>query len=277
MANDDSRYVGSFFTSYTNTRMKLHRHCVPLDNNVERISKVYGYPVEQVQDIFKVLEEDLQSYAMRLTDQYFRQLDVLSGKTATLVFIGDQLTSEYLSYYNILCRVFRPYPGIRMAMAGNTGDTANQAVQYLYSLAVSQAPQVTSLLIGTNDTYESKDCYRKTVSSRKEYRANLNHLVKVMRHHGSKILLNTLPPVNTDVANCAYAHMNWNCSNLVIEDFNDVIRNVASENHSVLNDVYAAFRSFTGPITLANNGVFLTGEAQCFLAETILKQLLVML
>ena len=32
MAKEDARYTGSFFNSYTNTRMKLYRHCVPLDN-----------------------------------------------------------------------------------------------------------------------------------------------------------------------------------------------------------------------------------------------------
>ena len=275
MANDDSRYVGSFFTSYTNTRMKLHRHCVPLNDDPVKISKVYGYPLEQVQEIFRDLDHDLDSFTKQLAAKFASQLEEkLRGKTAVLAFIGDQLTSEYLSYYQMLKKLLQDYPGIKFVLAGNTGDTANQSVQYLYSLAVSQSPNVTSLLIGTNDIYESNDPFHKTVSSCQEYRANLNHLVKVLRHHGSKILLNTLPPVNEEVANKAYAHMNWNCRNDVINDFNNAIRSVATENHSKLNDVAAEFKKFEGPINLPDNGVMLTGQAQCFLAETILAQLL---
>ena len=47
MAKEDARYTGSFFNSYTNTRMKLYRHCVPLDNDAEKIAEIYDRKPER--------------------------------------------------------------------------------------------------------------------------------------------------------------------------------------------------------------------------------------
>lgn len=275
MAKDDARYTGSFFNSYTNTRMKLHRHCVPLDDDAEKISRVYGYPRQQVEQIFHQLKQDLQAASEKMTAEFQSGLDEKLGSLAgSLVFIGDQLTSEYLSYYNILRAIFSKYGGIKMSIAGNTGDTSNQSLQYIYGLAVSQRPLVTSIFIGTNDVFYSKDAYKKTISSRSEFRDNVDYLTKVMLHNGSKVILNTLPPVDENAASKAYAHMNWGVDNEEIKRRNEIIRDIAKTNRCTLNDIEAGFTSFDGRVNLQDNGVLLTKEAQLFIARQFLPVLL---
>lgn len=275
---EDSRYVGAFFNSYTNTRMKLHRHCVPLDDDPEKIAKVYGYQLEEVTRIFVSLEKERRAAVAALREKYGQALDTaLTGRDAVFVFIGDQFTSEYLSYYNLLRVLFAPYEGIRVAIAGNTGDTSNQAIQYVYSLAVSQSPTITSIFLGTNDSYCSRDPFQKTVASVEEYQANLDSLVKVMRHNGSKVILNTLPPVEEDTAREAYRHMNWACTNQLLDRYSEAVRTLARENRCVLNDLALRFKSFPGRINLESDGVLLTGEAQRYVAECFLDVLLPML
>lgn len=278
MANDDSRYVGAFFNSYTNTRMKLHRHCVPLEDDREKIARVYGYSQEEVDAIFTELEQDLDEAAGTIREKFGRRLDEkLKGREANFVFIGDQLTSEYLSYYNIIRKAIAPYEGIGVSIAGNTGDTSNQSVQYIYGLAVSKEPLVTSILIGTNDIYKSGDVYGKAVSSREEYRQNVDYLVKVMLHNGSKVIVNTLPPVNEAEAEAAYAHMNWRIENEEIDARNEALREIARDNRCGLNDVAVQLASFEQPVNLPGNGVLLTSEAQLYMAETYLDTLLAMI
>jgi len=278
MAKDDVRYQGTFFTSYTNTRMKLARHCVPLDDDPAKIALVYGYDLAEVENIFGQLACRRQAIVDALRAKFGQALDEkLAGKPQSIVFIGDQLSSEYLGCFHLVKCLLNPYPQVSVSMAGNTGDTSNQSLQYIYSLAVSQRPTITAFLIGTNDAYRTKDAYRKTVASPQEYRSNLDCLVKVMRHYGSKVLLNTLPPFDSAAAEKAYAHMNWECSNEVLDEFNDIIRNTAQQNDCKLNDVAQHFKTFEQRITLPDDGVLLTAEAQQFLTEHLLYCLLEML
>ena len=272
---DDARYTGSFFTSYTNTRMKLHRHCVPLDDNPSKIAEIYGYDEHEVSRIFAELEEDLQRAADELREAFGSELsEKLAGRRMNLVFIGDQLTSEYLSYYNILKRALKDYPDVELSIAGNTGDTSNQSVQYIYGLAVSQAPVVTSIFIGSNDAFRSNDMYRKTVASREEFGDNVDYLTKVMLHNGSKVILNTLPPVDEEAVKQAYAHMNLTIENEELAVRNQLILEIAEKNHCAVNDIAACLEKFDGKVQLPENGMLLTKEAQLAIAKQFTSVLL---
>lgn len=278
MAKDDARYTGSFFNSYTNTRMKLHRHCVPLDNDAEKIAEIYGYPLEEVKKIFSEMNQVLQNEADILKEEFGTEIsEKLGNRAAGFVFIGDQMTSEYLSYYNILRQLFAEFPEIKLSVAGNTGDTSNQSLQYIYGLAVSQEPMVTSILIGTNDAFCSRDAFGKTVSSRDEFRDNVDYLTKVMLHNGSRVILNTLPPVEQSAAELAYAHMNWTISNEEIEMRNRLICQIAEKNGCALNDIAAVLREMKEPVVLQGNGVLLTEKAQLAVARSFIKALLAQL
>ncbi len=275
MAKDDARYTGSFFNSYTNTRMKLHRHCVPLDDDPEKIAKVYGYSRALVDGIFAELERDLDEAAEQIVDAFEPRISGrLSNYTGSFVFIGDQLTSEYLSYYNMIRTVLSRCEGVSVSVAGNTGDTSNQSLQYIYSLAVSKQPRVTSILIGSNDIFYGRDAYHKTISSRREFHDNVDYLTKVMLHNGSKVILHTLPPVNEEILTKAYAHMNWGADNEEIQERNEIIRQIAKENHCALNDIADSLHHFNGAVNLPGNGVLLTKEAQLHIAEQFLTVLL---
>ena len=275
MAKDDARYTGDFFTSYTNTRMKLHRHCVPLNNEPDKIAEVYGYPRESVDRIFRELETDLEQGAEYIEQRFAEQIrEKLTPLAMPLVFIGDQLTSEYLSYCNILRKALSGCPGISLHVAGNSGDTSNQSLQYVYNLAVAMEPKVTSILVGINDVFCSRDAYHKTVSSRKEYQDNIDYLTKVMLHNGSRVILNTLPGVQEEEAEAAYAHMNWTISNAEIRRRNEDIREIARRNHCALNDLEKSLAEFDKPVNLEKNGVLLTKEAQLYIAENFMEILL---
>lgn len=275
MAKDDARYTGSFFNSYTNTRMKLHRHCVPLDDDPGKIAEIYGYPRNKVDEIFSELNGDLAAATDSIMKEFQPRLDEkLTGLTASFVFIGDQLTSEYLSYYNIVKAAFKKYPEIEVSVAGNTGDTSNQSLQYIYGLAVSKEPMVTSILIGSNDVFRSRDAYGKTVSSRQEYGDNVDYLTKVMLHNGSKVILQTLPPVDEEAVSKAYLHMNWTVDNEEIDARNEIIREIAKTNRCALNDIAEKLRTFDGTINLPDNGFLLTKEAQRYIASQFLNILL---
>ncbi|WP_338546804.1 hypothetical protein V1225_13315 [Emergencia sp. JLR.KK010] len=278
MAKEDARYTGSFFNSYTNTRMKLYRHCVPLDNDAEKIAEIYGYSLEEVERIFSEMDRILQDEVELLKEEFGEKLyEKLKNRPASFVFIGDQMTSECLSYYNILKRLFAEFPEIKLSIAGNTGDTSNQSLQYIYGLAVSQEPTVTSILIGTNDAFCGKDAFVKTISSREEFRDNVDYLTKVMLHTGSKVVLNTLPPVEQKAAEHAYAHMNWTISNDEIEIRNRLIYQIAEKNQCALNDIAAVLREIEKPVVLDGNGVLLTEKAQFAIARGFIKVLLAQL
>ena len=272
MAKDDARYTGNFFNSYTNTRMKLHRHCVPLDDNPAKIAAVYGYARCEVNEIFAELERDLELAAAEVKKEFGNQIvNKMGNLKGNLVFVGDQITSEYLSYFNIIKRVLADFKEVSVSIAGNTGDTSNQSLQYIYGLAVSQRPIITSLFIGTNDAFCSRDAYKKTVSSREEYHDNIDYLTKVMIHNGSKVIINALPPVEQHAAENAYKHMNWTIENEEIKARNEILRQIAKSNHCIFNDIPESLNDLKMPVHLEGNGVLLSKEAQLHIAKCFMR------
>ncbi len=60
MTQNKDRYSGDFFNSYAVTRMNLYKHTVPIENDKKKISHIYGYPMEKVNEVFRQLDEELQ-------------------------------------------------------------------------------------------------------------------------------------------------------------------------------------------------------------------------
>jgi lysophospholipase L1-like esterase len=278
MTQGNARYEGQFFTSYTNTRMKLYKHEVPMENDRDKISRIYGYPREKVDEVFRQLDEELQPCIDYIHKKYKRDMGAkLSNLEATFAFIGDQFSSEYQSFFNILRKAFEPYAGIKMVCAAATGETTNQAIQFIYDLVVSHSPMITSVLIGTNDMQKNNDSYSKPVCSPEEYRGNMDYIAKVLRHHRSKVIFNTLPPFNAAAAAEAYAHLNWIYCDDIRDEYNRIIREVAGQNGCTLNDMAEEFKNVDGPINLSRDGLNLSCQAQCCFADHLLGVLLGML
>ena len=53
------RYQGDFFDVYTITRMKLYKHELPIENDKEKISRLYGYSFQETESVFELLDKEL--------------------------------------------------------------------------------------------------------------------------------------------------------------------------------------------------------------------------
>ncbi|GAA0076085.1 hypothetical protein UT300005_04630 [Clostridium sp. CTA-5] len=278
MTKNKDRYSGHFFNSYVITRMNLYKHTVPMENDKKKISRVYGYPMEKVNEVFRQLDEELQLSVNFINKKYKSEMDEkLSKLEATFVFIGDQFVSEYQSFFNVLRKVFEPYTKIKMVCAAATGDNSNQTIQHIYDLVVSEKPMITSVLIGINDMHQNNDIYSKPVCSPDEYRGNIDYMAKVLRHYKSKIIFNTLPPFDNVIVEKSFVHMNWTYNVDIWDEYNNIIREVAEQNGCTLNDMAEKFNKFDGLINIPNDGLNLTYQAQCFFADKFLEVMLKML
>ncbi|QHI73390.1 SGNH/GDSL hydrolase family protein [Aminipila terrae] len=265
------RYQGSFFNAYTITRMKLYKHELPIENDKEKISRLYGYDKQKTDLVFEMLDKEMAQSLQVLKSQCQKNLDLCGKKIkGNIFFIGDQLTCDYLGYFQILQHAFSDYSDIHLHSCAVHGITTNQIIPFVHDNILSHSPVVVCILIGTNDCLRiSNDRYHKNVCSPEEFKKNLEYLILLFNHYGSKIILNTLPPVNESLVKKHYSPDKLIADKNDWKLYNQIIANAAKTHGCMLNRPDCTFS--LNDITENGDGILLTSEAQCVLAGQILN------
>lgn len=91
----------------------------------------------------------------------------------------------------------------------------------------------------------------------------------LLKHYGSKIILNTLPPINESLINKYYSSYGLTAYKKDWDLYNQIIVNIAKTHGCMLNrpDYVLSVKD----VIADGNGINLKKEAQCIIAEQILK------
>ncbi|GAA0076086.1 hypothetical protein UT300005_04640 [Clostridium sp. CTA-5] len=268
-----------YSNEYMDIRFKAYQGGIPsIENNREMIAYAFGYPIEDVDTIYKELDRELQSSVDYINTKYKKEMDdKLKNLEFTFAFIGCSFVSDYQSFFNVVRRVLAPYSGIKLIDASVTGDTTPQTISNIYNRVLRYKPQITAVFIGINDMRQNNDVYSKPNVSQEEYHKNMNYIAKILRHKGSRIIFNTLSGYDTERMEIAVAEKRWTYNVEFDDAYNKIIREVALENGCILNDMDKKFKEFDGPMNIPNNGLHLTYQAQSFFADKFMETFLGML
>lgn len=265
------RYEGSFFNAYTITRMKLYKHELPIENDKEKISYLYGYSARKTNFVFEFLNKELEESLQLLKRKCYCKIEeCVRNLKGNIIFVGDQLTCDYLGYFEILKHAFANCKDIHLQSCAVYGTTTNQVIPFVHDNILSRNPVIVCILIGTNDFLRvDSGRYCKNICSSAEFKKNLEYLIMILKHYGSKVILNTLPPVNEALVKEHYNLDKLTANKKDWKLYNQIIIDTAKKHDCILNRPDCTLS--INDIMEDGDGILLTKEAQCILAEQILN------
>lgn len=257
-----------------NFKFKLHKSNIGIglgDAEYDRLAVAYGVSLEDVMREVKISEDSNGREAQLLLEAFPNAADCLDGRRIT--FMGDSITSDRCSYFNIIRRALMDCPGIQLQ---DCSISAYKLVDVItnYSPAVTDfRPDIVHVLIGVNDIRRSRSPHGGILISAGEFERQLHYLIYEMREIGAKMILSTLSPIDYQKAE-TFASVN---SVFLEEDrlvCNDIIRNTARKMDCIVNDMEEAYRKYAPCDITADDGLHLNLIGQRLLAHRVLDALI---
>ncbi|QHI73391.1 SGNH/GDSL hydrolase family protein [Aminipila terrae] len=246
-----------------------------MENDAAKICCAFNFEPETVRCVLEELDKELQPHIEYLNQKYGDMIrEKFRKKQLTICCLGDSFVSDYQSFFQMLRVLLKPYPNIKLIDAAVTSETSTQLITHIHKRAIVYKPDITFVLIGTNDMRQNNDIYAQPYVRLSEYRENLDFMSLLLHQCGSKVVLNTLPPYDTVRMEHSVSEKRWTYKLYIDKEYNDVIRDIALKHQFYLNDIAEHFKIFHEQINIPNNGLHLTASAHCYFADKLLDLLL---
>lgn len=243
------------------------------DSDTARIAQVFNCPHELVDEVtMKYRLNNVKQAEIILRDS--NSLDAIDKDSKkTIAFIGDSITSDRESYFNIIKLVFKNFKNIEFIDAAVSGDRTANALTNLHERVLKHKPQIASIMLGTNDLRKTNDNTGICATSIGEYERNLRHIIERLMQDEISIIINTLPPMDNNSFDYSYGedYKKYDSTNLI--QYNDVIRKLSSEYHLILNNLSEVYSKYTAKEILLEDGIHLNTLAQRQVAAHLFRKL----
>ncbi len=185
-----------------------------------------------------------------------------------IIMLGDSITEGedpdgYVNLTRMMLEQLYPDQSIYVANAGKGGNTCIDMLERLERDVLRFKPDWVTISVGVNDVSKA------TAEPLREpgatglpvamFRAKVEELIHRIKDNGSQVALFTTTVVKEDLSSAENGKLAY---------YNNVLRNLAEENHCVLVDMDRAFRQVLSPLQksgMAASGV-LTGDGVHMLA-----------
>lgn len=192
-----------------------------------------------------------------------------------IIFIGDSITSDRLSYANIIRKVFSYDHKLCCINVGVSGWRTTDFVDEFYLKVLSRGAKYAHIMLGTNDVRRSKFNYGKSNLSAGEFRDNLNYLLTALFKHNTSVIISTLPPYHLDTD--TYINGNWTINQQDYNEFNEIICGCASRTDVIVNDMRDIYDSYHSKELLEDDGVHLNSKGHYLLADSVIEKLIIIM
>lgn len=248
-------------------RFNLYKCGYGFPENVHVFSGMYGESEEFLNSCLADYENINKKSAEEIIGKYRGKTDALSGKT--ILFAGDSITSDRLSYEKILERVLDKSRVVDGAISSSrTQDLINVLDNFLFAFK----PDIVSVMIGTNDSIcTDKDCENNSVSLR-EYERNIGIIADKIKSAGARMVLNSVADADYEKFNRIKPYRSINKE--INEKYNAVLKEAALKNGAVFNDYRDKLREFDPELLHEPDALHLSPFAQRLVAGMVLDALL---
>ena len=217
-------------------RFNLHKRTGFLieDTDIKVLSGMYGVRKKELRYVSREFSEILDKIAEQIRIDF---PGPENSKETRLLCIGDSITSDRLSYANIIKTVWKNTPSKSVIDAGISGDTTSDLIDRHYSNGLNLDFTAASIFIGTNDARGHKDGTAITNTGRMEYERNLEYLITTIMEKGKSVINITIPPVDNVRLNTFFGNeANYFYRKSMIDEINDVIRRLSKKHGTHLAD-----------------------------------------
>lgn len=234
------------------------------------LSRIFAAEEEEVRKLL----DGFENAVWEQVKQIRKSMDIPQVHGAkTIVFIGDSITSDRESYFNIIRKLYEDEKELRWIDAAVSGDKSDDAKMKFYERAMNFQPDIAHVLIGTNDMRESDDEDGESCISLGDYRKNLEYMVKRLKAGGVRVILSTISPVLNEGIRKRFPNDNWIYKEANIHAVNDIIEEVAAKFGAKLNDMRPVYDKYRVEEILFQDGLHLNALGQRLLTGQVLASL----
>lgn len=256
---------------YNNIKFNMQKLILDVPKEDARwLGRIFNAEEEAVQRLLDAFENTVSLQAEEIRKS--RSIPKVQGDRK-IVFIGDSITSDRESYFNIIRKIYENENGLIWIDAAISGDKSDDAKMKFYERAMNFHPDIAHILIGTNDMRENADEDGESCLGLDEYRRNLVYMVKRLRKNKVHTILSTISPVLVEGIGKRFPDDNWNYQNANIDAVNSIIEEVAETFGAECNDMRSIYGGYRAEEILLNDGLHLNALGQKLLAENVLTAL----
>ncbi len=256
---------------YNNIKFNMQKLILDVpDEDVRWLSHIFNAEEAEVRKLLHGFETTVSRQAEDIRKSRNIPKVHSNGK---IVFIGDSITSDRESYFNIIKKIYENEPGLTWIDAAISGDKSDDAKMKFYERVMNFHPDIAHILIGTNDMRENRDEDGESCIGLDEYRRNLVYMVKRLQKNKVHIILSTISPVLVDGIGKRFPDDHWNYQKANIDAVNSIIEEVAETFGAQFNDMRKVYGSYRAEEILLNDGLHLNALGQRLLAENVLTAL----
>ncbi|HSP23224.1 MAG TPA: GDSL-type esterase/lipase family protein [Planococcus sp. (in: firmicutes)] len=187
--------------------------------------------------------------------EYYRQkkdiFSALDGEAADKIFLGDSITDhgEFPEYF----------PDETVLNRGIAEDTTKGVLNRIDEVA-ARNPKEVYIMIGVNDIAAGVN--------KENYEKNMNKIVQSFDQEQTRVILQSLLPVNNN-------SFNNNLPNGRVDDFNVILKKVAADNNVEYVDLHTYFEDSNGQLQkeITIDGLHLMGEGYDIWIDQLEQQL----
>ncbi len=234
------------------------------------LSRIFNVKESEVRELLDDFENTVNRQAEEIRNG--REIPAVR-KSRKIVFIGDSITSDRESYFNIIRKLYENEEKLVWIDASVSGDKSDDAKMKFYERAMQYCPDAAHILIGTNDMRENGDEDGESCLSLGDYRKNLEYIVKRLQKNGVHTILSTISPVHSEGVGKRFPHDNWVYQKSNIDAVNMIIEEVAEKFGARLNDMRHVYSRYRAEEILFQDGLHLNALGQRLLAENVLTAL----
>ncbi len=205
-------------------------------------------------------------------------------KKIRIVALGDSITNgvrvgvkEEDTYRHLLQKDLSTVAGYQVEVinAGVNGDITTTAIHRLEQDVLRHKPDYVTIMFGVNDagyyrpaTDSMADTPRVTAE---DFRSNLKAIVGAVQQIGAKPVLVTPVPMNS-----AYAHRDYpayveNGLNYLVDEYADIIRELAARSSLPIIDVHRVFSADPETDKLVPDGIHPNKPGHRFIADIFVR------
>ena len=253
---------------YNNVKFNMQKLILDIpEGDSKRLGEVFGASEEETAEIIIGCGDTAVELAKGFLAKHAKP-EVRCRKT--VAFIGDSITSDRESYLRAIQYLFRDDEEINIIDAAVSGDKSDDAKMKFHLRVLNYKPDVTHILIGTNDLRINEGAGASSCISLGEYEKNLDYMISTLKSAGSEVVLSTISPIVNSRLKARFPDDHWYYRTEDIAAANDIIAALAGRYGCGFNDMRQVYRKYPDEELMLADGLHLNKKGQALLLEGVL-------
>ena len=242
------------------------------DDDYVRISQTLAIETEAVRRILAEFARHVDNIASQI--KLVTMFVQLNDRPAKIAFVGDSITSDRESYFNIIKRVLSGNKNLQFIDAARSGNTTVDAVCDLYASVLSQDPDLACIMIGTNDLKRNDAPDGKILVSPLEFASNLDYIIARLLDANCQVIISTIPPTLSQRVRESFPELYIVFRDEDRDRYNGIVREMAAKHQILLNDMAGIYEGPGYEEILMDDGIHLSLLGHELLARHLLPKII---